>query len=174
MEKTVKTRDLAEVDAEIKAAKEALENVHGKETEVYARIVGYYRAVRNWNKGKAEEFKHRKMFSVDNVPEAMPQDAAEKEKVSAPVKTAAGDLHYDFFFRQTCPNCPPVKAYMADLSVSGKSINVDTKEGLAQAAAKGVFAAPTVIVYNENGKEVARAHNVQELSAIFEPVALAV
>lgn len=34
----------------------------GKETEVYARIVGYYRVVRNWNAGKKEEYKHRKNF----------------------------------------------------------------------------------------------------------------
>jgi len=34
----------------------------GKETEVYARIVGYYRAIRNWNKGKKEEKKHRLAF----------------------------------------------------------------------------------------------------------------
>ena len=34
----------------------------GKETEVYARIVGYYRPVKNWNKGKAEEFRHRREF----------------------------------------------------------------------------------------------------------------
>jgi len=34
----------------------------GKETEVYARIVGYYRPVKNWNKGKAEEFRHRTDF----------------------------------------------------------------------------------------------------------------
>lgn len=34
----------------------------GKETEIYARIVGYYRAVRNWNKGKKEEKKHRVAF----------------------------------------------------------------------------------------------------------------
>lgn len=36
------------------------------ETEVYARIVGYYRAVRNWNNGKREEFNERKMFAVEN------------------------------------------------------------------------------------------------------------
>jgi len=28
--------------------------------EVYSRIVGYYRPVQNWNKGKQEEFKDRK------------------------------------------------------------------------------------------------------------------
>ena len=31
-------------------------------TEVYSRIVGYYRNVRNWNKGKKEEFKDRKEY----------------------------------------------------------------------------------------------------------------
>ena len=33
------------------------------ETEVYSRIVGYYRPVQNWNPGKAEEFKDRLEFS---------------------------------------------------------------------------------------------------------------
>ncbi len=58
-------RLLNEIDAELKSAKEALANVKGTETEVYARIVGYYRSVRNWNKGKAEEFKERKTFNVE-------------------------------------------------------------------------------------------------------------
>lgn len=35
----------------------------GKDTEVYARIVGYYRAVKNWNKGKREEKKNRVSFN---------------------------------------------------------------------------------------------------------------
>jgi hypothetical protein len=36
----------------------------GKETEVYARIVGYYRPVKNWNKGKAEEYQDRRLFET--------------------------------------------------------------------------------------------------------------
>jgi len=32
------------------------------DTEVYSRIVGYYRPIRQWNNGKAEEFKFRKEF----------------------------------------------------------------------------------------------------------------
>jgi len=31
----------------------------GKECEVYSRIVGYIRPIKNWNKGKREEFNHR-------------------------------------------------------------------------------------------------------------------
>lgn len=38
--------------------------VCGKECEVYSRIVGYYRPVQNWNKGKQEEFRLRKEYKV--------------------------------------------------------------------------------------------------------------
>ena len=34
----------------------------GSQCEVYSRIVGYYRPVQQWNKGKVEEFKMRKTF----------------------------------------------------------------------------------------------------------------
>mgnify|MGYP003334218024 CR=1 FL=1 len=37
-------------------------NCH-EETEVYSRIVGYYRPVQNWNKGKKSEYKLRATFS---------------------------------------------------------------------------------------------------------------
>ena len=36
----------------------------GKSTEVYSRITGYYRAVQNWNDGKAQEFKDRKTYDI--------------------------------------------------------------------------------------------------------------
>ena len=38
----------------------------GARTEVYSRITGYYRPVQNWNDGKAEEFKERKVYKVDS------------------------------------------------------------------------------------------------------------
>ena len=31
-------------------------------TEIYSRVVGYFRPVSQWNKGKKEEFKKRKTF----------------------------------------------------------------------------------------------------------------
>ena len=36
----------------------------GKEAEVYSRVVGYYRPVKCWNKGKRQEFADRKEFVV--------------------------------------------------------------------------------------------------------------
>lgn len=37
----------------------------GQQTEVYSRIVGYFRSVRLWNKGKSQEFKERKTFAIE-------------------------------------------------------------------------------------------------------------
>jgi len=37
----------------------------GQKTEVYSRIVGYFRPINNWNAGKRQEFKDRKTF-VEN------------------------------------------------------------------------------------------------------------
>ena len=36
----------------------------GEKCEVYSRVTGYFRPVSNWNKGKKEEFKDRKMYRV--------------------------------------------------------------------------------------------------------------
>ncbi len=35
-----------------------------QETEIYSRVTGYIRPTKNWNKGKREEFKDRKMYDV--------------------------------------------------------------------------------------------------------------
>jgi len=39
----------------------------GKETEVYSRITGYYRPVKNWNNGKQQEFNDRKEYVLNNI-----------------------------------------------------------------------------------------------------------
>jgi len=35
--------------------------------EVYSRIVGYFRPVNQWNKGKQEEFHDRKEFTISEI-----------------------------------------------------------------------------------------------------------
>jgi len=39
--------------------------------EVYSRVVGYLRPIQNWNKGKQEEFKERKEYSIKKALEAV-------------------------------------------------------------------------------------------------------
>lgn len=201
---------LKELDEQIAQVRSELENVHGTQTEVYARIVGYYRAVRNWNKGKADEFKKRKMFELncDERPDVVSQrpklsaeslsESPQKEldlrdsALYAISTNSAGNAQpeteigqseifydtaspqrissYELFARRTCPNCPPVKDFLSGLSLQGKLVDVDTEEGLSEAAVKGVFSAPTVIFYDERGKEVSRAHNVPDIEEILSAV----
>lgn len=42
-------------------------NKCGEKTEVYSRIVGYYRPVQQWNNGKKEEYKNRKVYKVEGM-----------------------------------------------------------------------------------------------------------
>lgn len=53
---------IAQIEEEIAMLEERLANVKGTECEVYTRIVGYHRAIENWNKGKKEEYKDRVTF----------------------------------------------------------------------------------------------------------------
>ncbi|MDO5552274.1 MAG: ribonucleoside triphosphate reductase [Planctomycetia bacterium] len=42
----------------------------GKSTEIYSRITGYYRPVGNWNDGKMQEFRDRRVYRVE--PDTIP------------------------------------------------------------------------------------------------------
>lgn len=44
--------------------KDILDGKRDQETEVYSRIVGYYRAIKNWNKGRTQEFEDRKEYKI--------------------------------------------------------------------------------------------------------------
>lgn len=52
-----------------------------KETEVFSRIVGYYRPVQNWNNGKREEFKFREEFlEKKSLDSSLPSELLAKAK----------------------------------------------------------------------------------------------
>jgi len=42
--------------------------VNRQRCEIYSRVVGYIRPVSQWNAGKAQEFKDRKVFNVSKAP----------------------------------------------------------------------------------------------------------
>jgi ribonucleoside-triphosphate reductase len=71
------------------------------------------------------------------------------------------------FYRSNCPNCPPVKAFMERVSVQGRQVNVDTAEGIAEAAAYSILAAPTVLFFDKAGNETTRVFAAQELRELF-------
>lgn len=68
----------------------------GEETEVYSRITGYYRPVKNWNDGKAQEYKKRKLYDVKNS--KLKEEQCEDEVL--------------LFGTKTCPNCKMAKPYL--------------------------------------------------------------
>lgn len=53
-----------EILKKIEQLEKELENVKGTECEVYSRIVGYFRPVKQWNPGKEEEFNQRVTFDI--------------------------------------------------------------------------------------------------------------
>lgn len=57
----------------------------GKNTEIYSRVVGYFRPVKNWNAGKQEEYKFRKEYleekALSNCVEAAPSKQVKPEEV---------------------------------------------------------------------------------------------
>ncbi len=170
-------RTVAEIDADISKVRNEMIEVHGTTTEVYARIVGYYRSVRNWNRGKREEYKFRKLFIADEgrIVEHLPADDCGCGNVAAPMSAAAiapnaseaGTIdHYELYVRRTCPNCPPVKECCANLSLSGEQVDVDSAEGFARASASEILSTPTVVFFDAENREVARAFTVKEIRAI--------
>lgn len=178
-------RAITEIDADIAKVKAEMQDVHGTQTEVYARIVGYYRSVRNWNKGKREEYRHRKLFVADetNIQAHLPavggcgcgadaliasDDVYAGLTGEAAISTAAIStaVRYELFVRKTCPNCPPVKECCANLPLSGAQIDVDQAEGFARASASGVYSTPTVVFYDASDVETGRAYSVKEIRAL--------
>lgn len=60
-------------------------------TEVYSRVVGYFRPVQNWNEGKKEEFRDRKLYQLQpsSLLQASEDRSAFGEQVELPQLTMA-------------------------------------------------------------------------------------
>ncbi len=163
---------LSALDEQIQKLREKLATVEGTPTEVYARIVGYYRSVKNWNKGKREEFAHRVHFAVPQIEEAECEGTnsvkqGEKDGTQAPVDLSLVSS-YALFYKENCPNCPPVKDFVEKLSLSGTAVDVGNDRGLEEAEKHQVFAAPTVIFFDREGSEVLRANSLSTLVSLVQ------
>lgn len=172
-------RTVETIDAEIAELKTRLAEVQGTETEVYTRIVGYYRSLRNWNKGKREEYRHRLAYSTAGggseskaegkpAAEPAPQGMLFDNREDLRAELSPDDIStYNYFYRKTCPNCPPVKNFMSRLPIEGTSIDVDTEEGMSKAVSYQVLSTPTVVFFDREGRPVRQSHSIDQLSSIF-------
>jgi ribonucleoside-triphosphate reductase len=147
-------RNLEDIEQDLAQAKEALTRAEGRPAEVYSRIVGYYRSVRNWNRGKKEEYQERKVFHVSSraLPEAEKRPGPEGERLL-------------LFVRPACPACPGAKAAAGRLGIPVDLVNADTEKGLAEAARRQVFSTPTAILLSPEGKELDRARDALTIAA---------
>lgn len=98
-----------------------------KPTEVYSRITGYYRPIKNWNVGKTQEFKDRKEYK----PEIHERNA----------KKDSGEIL--LFTTKTCPNCPIAKKNLANAGI--EYTLVDAEENPELAAKYGIMSVPTLV-----------------------------
>ena len=125
----------------------------GKETEVYSRITGYYRPVQNWNDGKAQEYKDRKLYdisrSVLKKSHAVDAPAAQEDyTVNDEVKEPGVVL----FATETCPNCKLAGSWLDKAGIPYVKKYVSQNE--EEAKALGLRQAPTLVVPVGDGVEL--------------------
>ena len=165
-------RNLEDIDRDLAAAGEDLSHAQGTPAEVYSRIVGYYRSVRNWNKGKREEYGERKLFRVPEDSAGQTGSAAPEKRVvnrdavfpAAPESAASRysggedpEGRLLLFVRPACPACPGAKAAAGKLGIPVDLVNADTADGMAEAVKRQVFSTPTAILLAHDGRELGRA-----------------
>lgn len=132
----------------------------GKSAEVYSRITGYYRPVQNWNDGKTQEYKDRKLYDPGTVHtpknrsddrergEALPAvkssplPPVEPDSTVQAMRDAVDELF--LFTTKTCPNC---KTAREELERAGLIYTImDVSEHLELARKYHIMQAPTLLV----------------------------
>ena len=129
----------------------------GKKTEVYSRITGYYRPVQNWNDGKAQEFKDRKVYNVGHSvlthtgPNPAPADEAPAVTAAPAEAPAASESSVILFKTPTCPNCKAAAALLDKAGVAYTALNANENASLVNKY--GVKQAPTLVIVDGDSFE---------------------
>ena len=132
--------------------------VCGKKTEVYSRITGYYRPVQNWNDGKTQEFKERKVYNIKDSKLTVRLKAAEEEMDWSSLSGGERTL---LFTTKTCPNCKIAKNMLEKANIAYETIDAEENEALVREY--GVMQAPTLIVASANGvQKLVNASNIKK------------
>ena len=138
----------------------------GERTEVYSRITGYYRPVQNWNDGKAQEFRDRKVYDIghshlthagvlhpesasqtENRPqtEGTPEKECQTQTAAAPVTVeSSGSGGVKLFATRTCPNCRQAEKLLQDARIPFEVLLAE--ENGQEVARLGIRQAPTLVV----------------------------
>lgn len=133
----------------------------GKTAEVYSRITGYYRPVQNWNDGKTQEFKDRKLYDLEQFPH--PSKTADHHPVATPqaiAETAAsGDRELMLFTTATCPNCKIAKRELDKAGLDYQSLLAEENPDLVKEY--HITQAPTLVI--RQGSEIKTLVNASNI-----------
>ncbi|MCR5636774.1 MAG: ribonucleoside triphosphate reductase [Clostridiales bacterium] len=138
----------------------------GKETEVYSRITGYYRPVKNWNNGKSQEYKERKTYNI--ATSVLTHNGPKNEAcVCETPKEKKFDLLEDgvyLFASATCPNCKIAEQLLNKAEIKYTKVLANDNANLANAL--GIKQAPTLVnVFDGEVEKFASVANVKKYIA---------
>lgn len=133
----------------------------GGKTEVWSRITGYYRPVQNWNEGKTQEYKERKVYDIGHsVLKGRDALAGEPHKEDAN-KPEIKDGKVLLFTTKTCPNCKIATTWLSNAGIAYEKIDAEENRELTKKFA--IMQAPTLVVVNdEDYKVYANASNIRK------------
>ena len=124
----------------------------GRPTEVYSRITGYYRPVQNWNDGKAQEFKDRKLYdigrSVLKVSHARPVQEEAAVKPAAP-----SEAEILMVATRTCPNCRQAEEMLNGAGIVFTKLLAEENTELVRE--NGIRLSPTLLI-RSTGKDTVK------------------
>ena len=135
----------------------------GGKTEVYSRITGYYRPVQNWNAGKSQEFKERKVYDITRS-KLKRKAAAPAEEQRKPAAPKADGHRILLFTTKTCPNCKVADVMLKKAGVSYEK--VDAEENRELSLAYGIKQAPSLVVVD--GEQVEKHVNASNIKKYIE------
>ncbi len=138
----------------------------GNKTEVYSRITGYYRPLQNWNDGKSQEYKERKVYDINNSHLNKDIKKAERADVYLPEITNVEDIM--LFTTKTCPNCETAKGILDEAGIGYKV--VDAMENAQLRSKYEVMSAPTLVV--SNGDSAEKVINLSNIKKYTESLCL--
>ena len=139
----------------------------GGNAEVYSRITGYYRPVQNWNDGKTQEYKERKVYNMnssDITKHGTVKPAAAKAETETESNGCVLDDGLYLFKTSTCPNCKIALSLLDKANISVNEIMAYENEDLA--IQLGVRQAPTLVVVS--GGEAEKYSGVAEIKKFIE------
>ena len=164
-------KSIEEIDRQIKILEEKLKNVKGTETEVYTRIVGYHRDVKNWNKGKKEEYNKRVTFDLklekikEKIDSSFSDTTITENKDDIPMNTEVA--FYKVFHSHLCRKCPSVLEFLRSLNIPGEEIDISTESGLNSSKKYNIMSTPSVVLFDKEDKIITIVNGLEKLKKIF-------